>query len=399
MPIKRIKKLMLTYLDTNTRMVDILHMCNDGFKASLIMLLPFIAIELGFSMTGVGFLGTTLNLLDIFLAIPSSYLALKWGGRRALIMLLLLYTFGYFFTAFSSHYLLVVLAFLLSAIGFGMFHTIAFAYVARNSEAKKRGDRMGQFTAMGDVGRIGLSSLFTFLIAYYGWRNATLLYADILLGIFLVLYVLGKKDSKFHVKPTPSANQIRFRDLLKNSRFMLASTSYVLDALASNSLYIFIPFLLLKRGVTPALLGLVTSCFFLGNIFGKLVFGKFIDRFGNQNIFIFSEFCMAIFIVAMSVSSYLPLIIGSSLFLGLFTKGTVPILTHMVSESIEKEDCFEKAFALNGMMVGIALAVGPVLLGFISDKAGIEWAFGTSAGIAICATFPILLNRYLIIRK
>jgi MFS-type transporter involved in bile tolerance (Atg22 family) len=57
----------------------ILHILNDGFEASLLLLLPFIATDLHLDQIQVGVLGSTVKILYVFLALPAGYLAIKFG--------------------------------------------------------------------------------------------------------------------------------------------------------------------------------------------------------------------------------------------------------------------------------------------------------------------------------
>lgn len=148
----------------------ILHVLNDGFNASLLLLLPFIAMDLQLNLTQVGLLGTIANSLGILFAIPAGYIATRVGGLRTLSIALLLYALGYLGTGLSVNYLALFPMFILAGIGFGLFHPIGFALVAKYSNKENRGMQMGNFTAIGDVGRIGIAAILTFIIVYIGWR-------------------------------------------------------------------------------------------------------------------------------------------------------------------------------------------------------------------------------------
>jgi MFS family permease len=124
---------------------------------------------------------------------------------------------------------------------------------------------------------------------------------------------------------------------------------------------------------------------------GKVLLGGLVDKFGNIKVFIISEICMAVFIVILSNTTWLPCIIASAVVLGMFTKGTAPVLTTMVAESVDHHKGMEKAFGLNAIFTGVASTIAPFALGFLSDKFGIVMAFHFSAGFALIATIPALL--------
>lgn len=370
--------------------VNLLHILNDGFKASLVLFLPSIAKEFAISLTKIGFLGSAINSLEIILALPASHLASKIGGKKILVAAIFFWAIGYFLTGIAPHYSFVIVSFIVAGIGFGMFHPIAFALVSRLFQKGERGRQLGNFTAVGDLGRVGLSSLVTVVIVYLGWRNTSIFISAILLLIGFYFLRLTKKNTPLIPETHESEPHVSYAFILKNKRFILSTISYCLDTFASGSLFIFIPFLLLQRHVPYAFVGILTSTYFIGNMSGKVILGRLVDRFGKTKIFVFSELCMAFFIFVLSNAVWLPLIIVSSVILGVFTKGTVPVLTTMVSESVEHQKGMEKAFGLNAIFVGMASTSAPFLLGFLSDKFGIVMAFNFSALFALIAIIPAL---------
>jgi MFS family permease len=213
----------------------------------------------------------------------------------------------------------------------------------------------------------------------------------LLLILSLYFIQLIRKDVPFETKKEGKEEAMSYKDVLKNKKFIFATASFCLDTIASGSLFVFIPFLLLQRHVSYAFLGVLTSTFFIGNMFGKVFLGRLVDRFGNTKVFILSELSMALFIIILSSATWLPIIIGASIILGIFTKGTIPVLTAMVVESVEHKKGMEKAFGINATFVGAASTIAPFILGLLSDKFGIIMAFNFSAMFALFATIPAVL--------
>jgi len=177
--------------DKRTIAINSLHIMNDGFRASLMLFLPFIAKDLMITMTKVGFLGTAMNMLEIFLAIPAAAIAAKVGGFRLLILTILFYALGFFLTSISTSYVMVIGAFIIAGISFGMFHPVAFSVVSSMFEKGERGRQLGNFTALGDLGRVGIASITTFIITLIGWRSTAFLSAvciAVFFGIFLLSF-------------------------------------------------------------------------------------------------------------------------------------------------------------------------------------------------------------------
>ena len=115
-----------------------LHMMNDGYLAALPLFLPFIRDDIAISLSQAGFLGSILNFSSIILAFPSAYLGACLGSFHALGFAALFIAISFFIMFFAQSYMLVLLAFLMGSIGFGVFHPLAFAAVATSAKNRLR---------------------------------------------------------------------------------------------------------------------------------------------------------------------------------------------------------------------------------------------------------------------
>src|SRR3989338_10469229 len=299
--------------------LNILHVLNDGYLASYTLLLPFIAKDLHINLTSVGLLGTVMNMFELFMALPAAYIVSRIGGFKTLLIALVLYATGFILTIFTPSYVYLLLTFTITGLGFAVFHPIAFALIAKWSTKETRGTEMGKFTAIGDLGRIGIATIITLIISYIGWRLTSGIYGVIAGLTFLTVYFMHHKSEVYiHQKTTQS---VGFKDLLKNQRFILASLAGTFDNFASSSLFVFIPFLFLAKGIAPSILGSLTGAFFIGNFLGKTYLGKLVDTWGNTKIFVTAEILMSLFIILLANASSLIYIIPISIVLGALTKG------------------------------------------------------------------------------
>ena len=96
---------------------------------------------------------------------------------------------------------------------------MSFALVASMFDKKERGRQIGNFTAMGDVGRIGLSSLITFIIAYLGWRKTSFIYFLILIPLFVFFMQYIKKNKDNLSRETKEKDVLSYYEILKNKKF------------------------------------------------------------------------------------------------------------------------------------------------------------------------------------
>jgi predicted MFS family arabinose efflux permease len=374
--------------------LNILHILNDGFAASLVLLLPFIAQSQGLSLTQVGLLGTILNAAGIILALPAAYLATRFGGLKVLVAAAFIYSTAFLATGVTGRFLVLLPIFVFAGIGFGVFHPIAFALIAKWTPKEKRGRAMGDFTAIGDVGRIGIAAALSFLAVAIGWQKTAILYAVVALLAATCFYRYLFSD-KTRLQPKKEqqepVEELSFWQVLRNKRYVMTICSAGFDGFASASLFVFLPFLLLKRHVDPAFLGAFTATFFVGTFFGKTLLGRFVDKWGGAKVFITAELLMATFIYLLAGAAALPFIVVCSVILGVFTKGTVPVLQSMVSESVEHHGNYEKAFGIESFISNVGITSAPLVLGFVSDEFGIVKAFYVMASSALLAAIPAII--------
>ena len=173
----------------------------------------------------------------------------------------------------------------------------------------------------------------------------------------------------------------------KNKRFSLANAASIIDSFANSSLFIFIPFLIAFRGFNASYIGIFTSIFFVGNLLGKLIMGRLTDKMGKERLFICCEIFIFVALAFLSFTSSIAAISSLALVLGFFTKGTVPITSAMIAESVKKEN-LDTAYSINSLSTSIANTVAPLFFGMVADAIGIQFIFIACGATAICATVP-----------
>lgn len=371
--------------------LGILHILNDGFLASLPLLLPFIQKDMNIEFGKIGLLTGLLNSAGVIFALPAASIAMILGGYRVLIFSVFLYSSAFIITGLSSGFYMLILAFILASIGFGMFHPISFALIANKSDDKELGNKMGNFTAIGDIGRIGIAACVTILVSLVDWRNTAFIYGAF--PIFLVLFSFIFCKNPDDNSSTSRKNAVKIHGLRSTTDYLIAIITSFIDSLASSSLFIFIPFLFVYRGASTALLGTLSGAFFIGNMLGKIVIGKLTDTIGSKKIFIISELLMSILLIVLSLLENIVLIAAVSILLGAVTKGTVPVINTLVAKAVPDRKLNEKAFGIVTFVNGVAAVIASILLGFIAQKFNITSVFTMCACFSFLAIFPLLLSK------
>jgi MFS family permease len=185
---------------------------------------------------------------------------------------------------------------------------------------------------------------------------------------------------------------VRLRELLNNSRFCQATLAGIADSFSSSSLYIFIPFLLMPKGISLANTGYFNMIFFAGYMSGRLVLGRLADKYGPPAILIISEGFMALLIVALILITGKAAIVLLIFVLGIFTRGTSPIIRAMIADSLEARISFHDAFSAYSFATRSSTAVCRPIYGYLASFAGISCVFYTAAAVATLAIYPA--SRY-----
>ena len=371
-------------------LLPILHLFNDGYLAAMPLVLPFAAEEFSIPLSMVGLLGSLLSFSGIILALPAGAAAARFGAVRLLSFAVLCYSIGFLLLGTAGGIAAIFAAFILGSIAFGIFHPIAFSAVAKESSSSQLGRNMGIFAATGDIGRIAFAAAVTFIIGLTSWRFTSFLYgiAALFLFLFCFIYALRRNDGN---KETASKSKKKLDySILKKKAFGLSNAASFLDSFANASLFIFIPFLLTFRGIDAAFIGVFTSVFFVGNLLGKVIMGRLTDRVKEEYLFIGCECCIFIALIILALNPSAVIISILALILGFFTKGTVPILSTMIAQSVGETE-YEAAYSVNSLSTSIANTLAPLFFGLLADILGVQAIFFACGIAALLAAIPAIV--------
>lgn len=388
------------------RTVSLMHAMNDGYLAALPLLLPFASAELGLGFREAGIMTGALGAAGAALALPAAGVAGALGGFRALVGSAAVYSASFAAFGLARGPISAFAAFAGASLGFGLFHPIGFALVAGAGDDAGLGGRMGAFTALGDLGRVGLAAALTFAVAAFGWRASAIGFGAVALAALSVACLataLSRPPACAAAVGTrakaTTERRVGSRRLLSYPPFALAALGCLIDGLASSSIFVFIPFLFIARGASPALVGSLTGAFFVGNMLGKVAIGKVADRANATGVFVASEAVMAALLVALGAAKNTYALAGLAVALGAVTKGTVPVLNALVAKAVPDRGLYTEAFAFVSLLGGVSAAVAPIVLGALAQAAGVEYVFLACAAVALAATAPVVASSYASHRK
>ena len=392
-------------MNTNSKptfLLNIFHVLIDGLFESVPLLLSFMAIAWGSGEKEVGLIISLAVMASTLTGLATKPLSRRFGRLTALIWITALYGAGFFMNAFSANLYFAGGCFILATAGHTVFHSISFSYLSAATDRTELGTALGNFTALGDIGRVPFTALTGFMAASSlaglpGWRIVSFIYG---LGALLFSYWAGSflfsKNARTPVEDSAAANPTKNLpdfSLLRNSRYALPILANSFDAFGSDRIFTFLPFLLLAKNIEPQKIGLFALLFTLSGFGGKMVCGRLVDRFGARPVFLAAESSMALLLGILVVATQPSLLMGIAFLLGIVTKGTVPAVQTIVANTVEDSAEYDDIFTLNNLSRGATNIVAPLVFGFIAAAHGVIWAYGVMGIAVCCAVLPIAMMK------
>ena len=160
-----------------------------------------------------------------------------------------------------------------------------------------------------------------------------------------------------------------------------------------------IPWLAVELGATPAQVGIVTGFFFLPTLFVGPMGGVIADRVERRKVLVGAQLFAAalstfVFLMIISGSQSLPLLMLSSFGFGLLIAFEVPVRQAFMTEMVPRAD-LSSAASLHATAWNTTRLLGPVIAGLMIAAWG-SWApfaFSAVASLLVAASF-FWMDRY-----
>lgn len=371
-----------------------------GYEVSLLMVLGLVYVQFHLSLFEVGLLGMVFVLVQLVASLFAAYVAHTLGSEKAITCAILLFGGSWLILLLPAHFGIFLLACVLGGMGMGLFEPLAGTYVVAHASESSRGKEVANFGAFGDLGRVSLSTIASSLVALSGFGVTSMVFGGfaLLVAVGSVIFIPKHPKQLKALRQEPYLAELwSFR---KNTRYLLADLCGMLDSVAGSSLYIFLPALLVQKGFSQTSIGwFVSPVYFGGLMVGRLLLGRVADRIGAAKTLIFGELAMLVLIGSFLVGrGYL--FVGVILFLlGMFTRGTSPVIRLLVADAVPQKDQLTKAYSLYSFSTRLALVGGRPLMGVVGTSLGIFGVFGVSAVFAGLAMVPAVGVMMLKVQK
>jgi MFS family permease len=368
---------------------NILFVCNflsKGWEVSILGLLAFIKAQYGLSYSMVGILSAVFIVSQISVSFFAGRIAHALHSRNVIFLSITASAAGWVTLYLTGHTSWLFLAYTFAGISSGLFEPIGNSLVAKCSTSKNRAAAIGNFAAFGDMGKIALVAAATALAGFFGVSHtcAILFFSALAALTAAVLFIPRPPESDSQTKEIP----IHLNELLKNRNFCYATAAGIVDSFSSASLYIFIPFLLSAKGIALANTLYFNVIFFAGYMSGRVVLGRLADRYGAPHTLIASQLVMAALLLMLVGAKGIMLAILLLFLLGIFTRGTSPIIRAMVADSLDEKISFHNAFSAYSFASRSSSALCRPIYGFLAAYAGIAAVFYAASAVAVCTLYP-----------
>ena len=342
----------------------------------------------------LGLLSTVFIVSQISISLFAGAIAHALGNRNVILMSIAASGTAWLILLLPATYYTLFPAYMFAGIASGLFEPIGNSLIAMGASAKNRGTAIGNFAACGDMGRIAMSAVAISLAGYFGMAaTCGVLLATTLAAFALSLLVSQSRSTAAGVEPVVEA-RVRFDTLLTNQKFCYATIAGIADSFSSASLYIFIPVLLIAKGISLANTGWFTALLFAGYLMGRLWLGRLSDRHGKPAILIASEIAMTVLILLLIMVVSNGVMLFSLIFLlGICTRGSSPIIRAMVADSMDEKNSFHNAFSAYSFASRGSTALSRPIYGYLASYAGISAVFYVAATVSLLTLYPAAKYR------
>lgn len=358
---------------------------SKGFEISLLLLIPFLQIKLGFDFIWIGILTAVFAIAKILSSFLSGDIARRIGNEYIMSIALLFNVFSFLSFIFSSNLIFLVISAVLGGVAAGLFEAPSISKTAKHSSNEKISTSIGNVTAFGDIGRIVFTIITTLAITKL--EVPIIGVSGIILALLILLITFEKSKIEKEIKVNEDHG---YKKYIGNSKYRLAVIASVLDSFGGSSLYIFLTPYIASKGISIETIGAIDAIYFVGYLLGRLLLTRLADNYGNIKILVMAEIAMAV-IAVLVIFAFNPIVISILLLLlGMFTRGTSPVLKALVVKSIQGKLEIERGFAISHSLNTTSTSVSRIVFGIIGSILGQTAIIYTSAIISTLVILPAL---------
>jgi MFS family permease len=285
--------------------------------------------------------------------------------------------------------LLLSLAYVCVGVATGLGMSTVNALAAEFTIKGMRYKVLAKMAMVMDVMRIGYPFLSGLIYVATGIRGLIFfaLFTVCIFVLFTIFYKLRFNAGELVIKQ--KAEKALQAPIKHNRPFFFMILLEFLDSFASSQLFVFLPALLVFKHYSIENALIMQSVVFSGYLCGRWLVGVLANRFTGLIAVGLAEIGMIvaiIFLVFLPASHFIYLI---CFFLGLFTRGTSPVLKALIFDQLEPHQ-IPKGTAIYGVSGDTGGAIAQLLFGFMLAWFGVTAPFvlaSIAAGLVVIGCF------------
>jgi FSR family fosmidomycin resistance protein-like MFS transporter len=361
------------------------HTFTHWYPATFYTLLPFIAMELGLSITQAGLLVTVMYLVKAIAGMPIGAIT-DMTGHKNLLMIISVgsVSLPFIFMGMVESYWILMFLIILMGLGNEMWHPASFSTLSARYP-KKRGFTFGLHGMSANLGDLLAPAVIGLLLTMMTWREAV--YWNVLPGLVVALaifllfrkgnipVVTNKSKKKAESGSSFADYRIGLIELFKNRSVLLIALVSGIRSMSQNGLMTFLPlYLAIELSLSPLLVGLYVTVLQGGGLLAAPIVGGVSDKVGRKKVITSGMILTSIMIfIVMAVRNEILLIVTLGL-LGFFLYSLRPVMQAWAMESTSKKmagTTTSLLFATQSLLASSS----PLIGGILADKYGMEAAF------------------------
>ena len=365
-------------------------LCFISYNLVRMPVLALFAESLGAGPERIGLIVSVSTITGVLLKLPSGALSDIYGRKMLLRIGVAAFGLPPFIYPFVSD--------LNALTGLRFVHGLATAIFAPSALAtvadlykERRGTAMGTYTACTQAGALLGPFLGGWLVYTAGFSTAfvTAGVFGCLAGVIFFSLHLNEPPPRVREKglePVLAEMGKGFLAVARNRRVLITSSTDAAKMIANGALMAFLPLYGLSIGLNPGQVGLLFSVQAVTSFLSKPVMGRVSDRVGRQPLIVLGLLICAATFVSMPHVEMFPVLLLLSSGFGFGEAVVSSSSAALVADSSEFKR-LGAGMGMQGMIMDIGHASGPLLAGLLIAHASYPRAFAVIAGLQLLAAF------------
>ena len=362
--------------------------CFISYNLVRMPVLSLFAESLGAGPERIGLIVSVSTITGVLLKLPSGALSDIYGRKMLLRIGVVAFGLPPFIYPFISDLNALTALRFVHGLATAIFAPSALATVA-DLYRERRGAAMGTYTACTQSGSL-LGPFLGGWLAYTAGFSTAFVTAGVFGCIAILIFFSLHLDEPPPRVREKGLGQVMaemgngFLAVARNKKVLITSSTDAAKMIANGALMAFLPLYGLSVGLNAGEVGLLFSVQAVTSFLSKPVMGRVSDRVGRQPLIVMGlVICAATFITMPHVGSFAVLLLLSS---G-FGFGEAVVSSSSAALVADSSD-FKRLGAgmgMQGTVMDIGHASGPLLAGFLIAHASYQGAFAVIAGLQILA--------------